>query len=187
MNIAIILGSVRQPSLTRTLANYLADCLIKRGASLHWVDLREQPLPMTDPDYHQQVEANPSAAVREFVKTIAAADGVILASPVYQGSYSGVLKNALDNLSYNAFLNKPVGLISHGSTAKKCAQPCEHLVPVVHTLYGYTLQCQIASSNEDFSSDDEGRTWKVISEEVQTRCERLADEMYTFLKQRGGI
>ncbi|WP_375675335.1 NADPH-dependent FMN reductase [Bartonella sp. CL100XZDX] len=92
MNIAIILGSVRQPSLTRTLANYLADCLIKRGASLQWVDLREQPLPMTDPDYHQRVEANPSAAVREFVKTIAAADGVILASPVYQGSYSGVLK-----------------------------------------------------------------------------------------------
>ncbi|WP_375675337.1 hypothetical protein [Bartonella sp. CL100XZDX] len=90
-------------------------------------------------------------------------------------------------MSYNAFLNKPVGLISHGSTAKKCAQPCEHLVPVVHTLYGYTLQCQIASSNEDFSSDDEGRTWKVTSEEVQTRCERLADEMYTFLKQRGGI
>ncbi|WP_375622831.1 MULTISPECIES: NADPH-dependent FMN reductase [unclassified Bartonella] len=106
--------------------------------------------------------------VRQFIKTIAAADGVILASPVYEGSYSGVLKNALDNLAYNAFLNKPVGLISHGSTAKKCAQPCEYLLPVVRTLYGYALQCQIASSNEDFSSNDEARTWKVISEEVQT-------------------
>ncbi|WP_244979386.1 NAD(P)H-dependent oxidoreductase [Bartonella queenslandensis] len=30
MKIAIILGSVRQPSLTKTLARYLADCLMKR-------------------------------------------------------------------------------------------------------------------------------------------------------------
>ncbi|UTO29110.1 NADPH-dependent FMN reductase [Bartonella harrusi] len=156
MNIAIILGSIRQPSLTRTLANYLADCLLMRRASLHWVDFREQPLPIADPDYHHCVEDNPSVVVRQFVKKIAAADGVILASPLYQGSYSGVLKNALDNLAYDTFLNKPVGLISHGSTTKKCAQPCEHLLPVVRTLYGYALQCQIASAKEDFASDDKG-------------------------------
>ncbi|WP_256460920.1 NADPH-dependent FMN reductase [Bartonella machadoae] len=110
----------------------------------------------------------------------------ILASPLYQGSYSGVLKNALDNLAYDAFLNKPVGLISHGSAAKKCAQPCEHLLSVVRTLYGYALQCQIASAKEDFASDDEGRTWKVISEEIRTCCERLANEMCAFLSKNGG-
>ncbi len=63
-----------------------------RGVSLHWVDLREQPWPIVDLDYHHDVGAHPSAAVRQFVKTIATADGVILASPLYQGSYSGVLK-----------------------------------------------------------------------------------------------
>ncbi|WP_273759118.1 NAD(P)H-dependent oxidoreductase [Bartonella sp. ML70XJBT.G] len=186
MDIVIILGSVRQPSLTKTVASCLADYLLMRGASLHWVDLREQPLPIADPDYHHNVEAHPSVAVRQFVKTIAAADGVILASPLYQGSYSGVLKNALDHLAYDAFLNKPVGLVSHGSTIKKCAQPCEHLLPVVRTLYGYPLQCQIASSKQDFASDDEGRTWNVTSKEVRERCERLADEMCAFLNQKGG-
>ncbi len=144
-------------------------------------------MPITDPDYHHQVEANPSVAVKQFVKTIAAADDIILASPLSQGSYLGVLKNVLVNLSYNAFLNKPVGLISHGSSAKRCTQPCEHLLPEVRTLYGYALQCQISSSNEDFSSNEEGRTWKIISKEIQTRCEQLADEMCTFLQKRGGI
>ncbi|WP_375694260.1 NADPH-dependent FMN reductase [Bartonella sp. AD24XZML] len=43
------------------------------------------------------------AKVYTFVKTIADADDVILASPVYHGSYSGGLKNALDNLDYDAF------------------------------------------------------------------------------------
>ncbi|MBX4335969.1 NADPH-dependent FMN reductase [Bartonella raoultii] len=186
MNIAIILGSVRQPSFTRTLAHCLADCLLMRGASLHWVDLREQPLPIADPDYHHCVEDNPNVAVRQFIQTIAKADGVILASPLYQGSYSGVLKNALDHLAYDAFLRKPVGLISHGNTAKKCTQPCEHLLPIVRTLYGYVLQCQVASAREDFASDDEGRTWKLINKEVRDRCERLADEMYIFLNQHAG-
>ncbi|CDO47655.1 NADPH-dependent FMN reductase [Bartonella henselae] len=158
MNITIIFGSVRQSSLTRTLAHCLADCLLMRDASLNWVDLREQPLSIVDPDYHSHVEDNPSAAVRQFIKKIAAADGVILASPLYQGSYSGVLKNALDHLTYDAFLRKPIGLISHGSTVQKCAQPCEHLLPVVRTLYGYPLQCQVTSAKQDFASDDEGRT-----------------------------
>lgn len=68
MNITIIFGSVRQSSLTRTLAHCLADCLLMRDASLNWVDLREQPLSIVDPDYHSHVEDNPSAAVRQFIK-----------------------------------------------------------------------------------------------------------------------
>ncbi|WP_244427580.1 NADPH-dependent FMN reductase [Bartonella queenslandensis] len=142
---------------------------------------------MTDPDYHHQIETNPSAAVRQFIKAIAAAHSIILTSPLYQGSYLGVLKNTLDNLTHNAFLNKPVGLIPHGITTKRCAQPCEHLLPVMRTLYGYALQCHVAFSNEDFSSNDEGRTWKVISKEIQIHCERLADEMCTFLQQRESV
>ncbi|WP_019219301.1 NADPH-dependent FMN reductase [Bartonella florencae] len=64
MNIAIILGAVRQLSLTRTVANCLADYLLARGGALCWVDFREQPLPIADPDYHHDVEAHTSAAVR---------------------------------------------------------------------------------------------------------------------------
>ncbi len=44
LNIAIILGTVRTPSLTRTLARYLADCLVKRKVSPHWIDFRSIPL-----------------------------------------------------------------------------------------------------------------------------------------------
>ncbi|WP_280109564.1 hypothetical protein [Bartonella florencae] len=35
-------------------------------------------------------------------------------------------------------------------------------------------------------SDDEGRTWKVISEEVRKHCECLADKMCAFLDQKAG-
>ncbi|WP_375659074.1 NADPH-dependent FMN reductase [Bartonella sp. MR30HLJHH] len=39
-----------------------------------------------------------------FVKTIAAANGVVLANPVYHRSYSEILKNAFDNLDCDAYL-----------------------------------------------------------------------------------
>ncbi|WP_375619700.1 hypothetical protein [Bartonella sp. TS25HLJMH] len=56
------------------------------------------------------------------------------------------MKNALDNLDYDAFLDKVVSLIFYGSIAKKCALLCEYLVPVVHTLYGHVLQYQVVSA-----------------------------------------
>lgn len=187
MNVAIIIGSVRQPSLTRVLCRFLADCFTEKSISISWVDLRENPLPITDPDYHHDVSSNPSLVVREFVKTVDQADGIILASPLYQGSYSGVLKNAIDNLAYDAFLDKAVGLVSNGSSAKKCTIPCEHLVPVVRTLYGYPLQCQVAACKDDFISNDDGESWELADQDVKERCRRLVNEMVAYLQSRSAV
>nr|WP_256364623.1 NAD(P)H-dependent oxidoreductase [Bartonella sp. DB5-6] len=55
---------------------------------------------------------NRCAKVHAFVKTHAAADGAILSNPVYHEFYSGILKNALDNLDYDAFGDKAVGSLS---------------------------------------------------------------------------
>ncbi|WP_375700863.1 NADPH-dependent FMN reductase [Bartonella sp. AA23NXGY] len=115
-----------------------------------------------------------------FVKTIADADDVILASPVYHRSYSETLKNAFDNLDCDAFLDKAVGLLSHGSTAKNALLSCKYLVPVVHTLYRQALQYQVASAKDDFVSENAGRTWRLNSEDVRARCAHLVDEMYKF-------
>ncbi|USP00801.1 hypothetical protein LBE40_05760 [Bartonella taylorii] len=45
-----------------------------------------------------------------------------------------------------------------------------YLGPVVHTLYGQALQCQVASAKDDFASENENRTWRFSSEDVWARC-----------------
>jgi FMN reductase len=82
------------------------------GARTQLLDLRELHLPMFNP------EAEPTRAVDELIETCHAADGMLWSSPLYQGSISGALKNALDWLRLlqdrePPFLHdKVVGLIS---------------------------------------------------------------------------
>jgi FMN reductase len=51
------------------------------------------------------------------VKRVAAADIVVLASPVYRASFTGSLKNLLDQLPVEALMGKPCGIVAMGATA----------------------------------------------------------------------
>jgi NAD(P)H-dependent FMN reductase len=50
------------------------------------------------------------------VGAIAAADAVLLASPVYRASFTGALKNLLDLAPVEALRAKPVGIVAMGAT-----------------------------------------------------------------------
>ena len=50
------------------------------------------------------------------VAQVASADAVLLASPVYRGSFTGALKNLLDLTPLDALRNKPVGIVAMGAT-----------------------------------------------------------------------
>ena len=50
------------------------------------------------------------------VSTLANADAVLLASPVYRGTFTGALKNLLDLAPVDALRSKPVGIVAMGAT-----------------------------------------------------------------------
>jgi chromate reductase len=105
-----ISGSLRRGSLNTNLLRAAASSL-PPGVELEVYDgLRE--LPPYDPDHDLQ-PADP--AVARLREAIAGADGVLVATPEYNGSIPGVLKNALDWASRpfpeNALRGKPVAVI----------------------------------------------------------------------------
>lgn len=103
-----ISGSLRSGSDNRKL---LAEAVRLFGeAEVTQADLN---LPLYDGDL-EDAEGIP-AGVQTLADQIAAADGVILSTPEYNQSLSGVLKNALDWVSRtdgSPWLNKPVVLLS---------------------------------------------------------------------------
>ncbi|MBU5545261.1 NAD(P)H-dependent oxidoreductase, partial [Enterococcus sp. S133_ASV_20] len=67
-----------------------------------------------------------------------AADFLILGTPNYQGSYSGILKNALDQLNMDYFKMKPVGLIGNRGGIVS-SEPLAHLRVSVRSLLGIAV------------------------------------------------
>lgn len=175
-HIVLISGSGTKRSRTRVLLTYIANLLEERGMTTTFWDLSEKLVPQSEPDLHGDPN-HPDQRVREFIELINRADGIVLGSPLYHGSFSGILKNALDNLGSDAFKNKHVGLVSNGGGGGNI-QAVEQLRSVVRSLYGYSLQTQIVTSSDDFTGR-EGKN-KLSSKSIKNRAIRLADELVFF-------
>ncbi len=150
MKVLLLSGSIGKKSCTRTLMQYINQLLIDKGIETTWWDLGEKPLPIAVPEFHSRQNEHPEKIVRKFAKSVEEADAFILGSPLYHDSYSGVLKNALDNLPNEAFARKPVGLVSHSSNVRSCVTPCNSLRPVVRSLAGYATHSQVGTTDDDY-------------------------------------
>lgn len=82
-------GSLRRGSYNR-LALEAAKSLVPEGAVLETHDIGDIPI------YNQDLEQSPPEPVRRFKEAIRAADAILFATPEYNYSIPGVLKNAID-------------------------------------------------------------------------------------------
>jgi NAD(P)H-dependent FMN reductase len=84
-------GSLGKVSRSRAALATALEGAKEAGAEIELLDLRELALPMYDPD---QIDATETAT--RLIEACYAADGMLWASPMYQGTISGAFKNALD-------------------------------------------------------------------------------------------
>ena len=123
--VAVLVGSLRKESFTRKVANALIS-LAPPSLKLEVVEIGGVSL------YNQDLETNPPppdwVALRDKVR---AADAVIFATPEYNRSVPGVLKNAIDVASRpkesNAFNGKPGAVISVSPGALSAFGANQHL------------------------------------------------------------
>lgn len=101
-------GSLRKDSYNKALLRAALE-LLPKGLELDIFDLEGIP------PFNQDLEQQSPATVREFKAKIRAADALLIATPEYNYSMPGVLKNAIDWASRpygdNAFDDKPVAMM----------------------------------------------------------------------------
>ena len=90
-------GSLRAGSLNTRLAHLAAANIEERGGDVDLASLSEFDSPSFDQDAH--TESGLPAAALEFRRRLEAADAFVIASPEYNASMPGVLKNAIDWVS----------------------------------------------------------------------------------------
>ena len=87
-------GSTREGSYNKKILRIAARAAQEAGAEVMLIDLRDFPMPLFDEDL-ERVAGQPEAAVR-LKRLMVAHDGFLIASPEYNSSISGVLKNSFD-------------------------------------------------------------------------------------------
>ena len=113
MRLFFLGGSLREGSLNQRLLGLAASRGAAMGATTTLASLRDYPLPLYDPGLDRP-ESHPPAllALRD---VLASHDGLVIASPEYNFSIPGPLKNAIDWLSRlrpQPFTHLPVLLLS---------------------------------------------------------------------------
>ncbi|HEY7622205.1 MAG TPA: NADPH-dependent FMN reductase [Solirubrobacteraceae bacterium] len=109
-DVLLISGSLRRASYNAALLRAAANVL-PLGVAHTWLDGLAEVPPYSEDDDGERAPA----AVERLRRTIAAADAVLIASPEYNGSLPGALKNAVDWASrpfpLNAWRDKPTAVI----------------------------------------------------------------------------
>lgn len=151
ITVAGICGSLRDESKSRVALRVALDAAEERGADTDLIDLRDLDLPMFDADTDDAGDA------AELTRRVRDADAIVIATPMYHGSYAAPLKNAIDYCGFDEFENKTVGLlaVSGGSFP---ITALEHLRSVMRALDAWVLpyQAAVPNSGQNVSFDDSG-------------------------------
>ena len=86
---------------------------------------------------------NNSNRIQTFIQLANKADAFILTTPVFNGSFSSILKNALNYLGRHHRGHKPVGLIATSGSQIGCIQPCVQLRDVMRALHVIVISTQV--------------------------------------------
>ncbi|RUA15912.1 MAG: hypothetical protein DSY55_05260 [Clostridia bacterium] len=148
-----IAGSLRPGSYTRQAVKIALQGAAEKGAATRLIDLREYELPFCNGDHDQA--ARYSDAVR-LQKDVAAAQGIILGTPDYHGSFSGVLKNALDLMGFDEFGGKVVGLVGVSGGAMGAVNALNDLRKVGRSLHAWVVPQQAAVPRASIHFDADG-------------------------------
>ena len=135
-----ICGSLRDDSVSRTALRRALDAAASRGAGTDLVDLRGLDIPVYDPDGEDPADA------LDLTRRVRQADAVLLATPMYHGSYSSPMKTALDYCGFDEFEDKTVGLLAVAGGSFPITA-LEHLRSVLRALDAWVLPYQAAVPN----------------------------------------
>ena len=132
-----VVGSLRDASYTRVAVERALEAGRAVGGTTELLDLRELDLPVFDADDREAGDAP------ELTRTIREADAILLGTPVYHGSYSAPLKNALDYCGFDEFENKTVGLLAVAGGGFPITA-LDHLRSVCRALNCWVIPHQVA-------------------------------------------
>lgn len=154
--LVVVSGGTSNPSSTRMLADRVAGRVGalagNRGAqvTVSVIDLRELATEITTALVSQLMGPKMTAAVEK----LAAADGLVVAAPVYKAAPSGLLTSFFHVLDNDLLIAKPVILAATAGTARHALVVDEQMRALFAFLRTMTVPTSLFATAEDWSDTD---------------------------------
>ncbi|MFF1452578.1 FMN reductase [Streptomyces sp. NPDC058274] len=153
MKLVVVSAGLSVPSSTRLLADRLATATAGRTpAEVEVVELRDLAVEIA----HNLTNGFPGRALGAALDAVTAADGLIVVTPVFSASYSGLFKSFFDVLSVrekDALAGKPVLIAATGGTARHSLVLEHALRPLFAYLRAVVVPTAVYAASEDWGAE----------------------------------
>lgn len=176
LNIAILLGSVRQDRHGVKVGKWVAKKIEDRGHKTMLIDPMELDLPILDRMYKEMKDPEPK--FQKLHKMIFSADGYVPITPEYNHTTSAALKNTLDYCLEEYFF-KPSAIVSYSVGSFGGINAAQHLRQIFAELGSPSIPSSLQISKVHEVFDENGG---LISQEYEKRIDRFLDEFDWYLE-----
>ncbi len=148
LNVVAVSGGLQRPSRTLVLTQALLSAL---GEALpietQLIELGEIASRLAGAIHRKQLPADIETQIRH----IETADLLVVASPVFRGSYTGLFKHLFDFVHHEALIDIPVLLAATGGSDRHALVIDHQLRPLFSFFQARTLPIGVYASEQDFS------------------------------------
>lgn len=180
--LAVVSAGLSVPSSTRLLADRLAAAASLAAAGTG-VELTVRVVELRDLAHdlmNHLLTGFPSAPLRAALDTVAGADALIVATPIFNASYSGLFKSFFDTVGDGALADKPVLIAATGGSPRH-SLALEHAVrPLFSYLRAVVVPTAVYAAAEDWGSAGPGEAHTALN----ARIDRAAGELLREVARR---
>ncbi len=176
--IMVVSAGLGVPSSSRMLADQLSDALLAELASsnrpvgIDAVELRDHAVDIAN----NFITGYPAPALAAVIDRLTCADALIVVSPVFSGSYSGLLKSFFDVLDPTALEQMPVLMGATGGSARHALMLEHAMRPLFSYLRAVVVPTAVYASSEDWGSGPDS------GQPLEQRIGRAARELAGALR-----
>lgn len=152
-NVTVVSGGLSTPSSTQMLSESLSKAVAEEfanqgmNAQVKTIELRKYATDIA----HNMVTRFASPALSSAIKHVMDADALIVVSPVFSGSYSGLFKSFFDVIEMEALAGKPVIIAATGGSIRHSLMLDHTMRPLFAYLKTQVMPTSIYASPENWA------------------------------------
>jgi len=175
LTVVAVSGSVQAPSKTTVLVEEILGALGRElPVATHLIEVREVGPQLAGVLKREDL----TVALEEELRSIEEADLLVVASPVFRASFTGLLKHLFDLVGQYALVDKPVLLAATGGSDRHALMIEHQFRPLFGFFQSLTLPLGIYANDSDFTD------YRVTNPALRERIELAVARALPLIRAR---